>query len=111
MAGPAYRLCRTERRGVLLVALVRRLLEEGEGPRELKRVRFYHRCHMMDSSAMDSAASRVPKTSRWCVITGGQVVCRTALGCEWGEDNQPTVSELAGRTVVVASQGLDSICR
>eukprot|EP00321_Phaeocystis_globosa_P009663 CAMPEP_0118828190 /NCGR_PEP_ID=MMETSP1162-20130426/17049_1 /TAXON_ID=33656 /ORGANISM="Phaeocystis Sp, Strain CCMP2710" /LENGTH=210 /DNA_ID=CAMNT_0006759133 /DNA_START=192 /DNA_END=820 /DNA_ORIENTATION=+ len=54
------RLCRAERRGVLLVALVRRLLEEGEGPRELKRVRFYHRSHeiVWDSSAMDSAALR-----------------------------------------------------
>ena len=44
-AGTAYRLCGAEHGGVLLVALVRRLLEEGEGPRELKRVRFYDGGH------------------------------------------------------------------
>ena len=45
MVGPTYRLCGAERGGILLVALVRRLLEEGEGPRELKRVRFYDGGH------------------------------------------------------------------
>ena len=59
MVGPAYRLCGAERGGILLVALVRRLLEEGEGPRELKRVRFYnggHRSAPLGSSAPASQA-------------------------------------------------------
>ena len=44
-AGTAYRLCGAEHGGVLLVALVRCLLEEGEGPRELERVRFHNGRH------------------------------------------------------------------
>jgi hypothetical protein len=52
MAGIAYRLCGAEHGGILLVALVRRLLEESEGPRELKRVRFYDRGHRLELTTL-----------------------------------------------------------